>query len=221
MRRYVTGLLLVLLPLGTAFADEVKLGVILGYTGPIESLTGPMADGAELAMKEVSDSGALLGGKQVVAGTRRFHLHRLCCRGGGGRTAGDRRSGQRHSRRRLLGRDHRHAAAGGQAQRHRDGLSVGHVTGSVDDRRRRAVLPDGAVRRPPGRGGRRHPAGDGHSRSGHDLHQQRLRQGPGGQHRGQLHQAAAGTSPSPRRTRMARAITAPRSRPWRLSAARS
>ena len=67
MRRYVTGLLLVLLPLGTGFADEVKLGVILGYTGPIESLTGPMADGAELAIKEVSDSGALLGGKQVVA----------------------------------------------------------------------------------------------------------------------------------------------------------
>ena len=67
MRRVVTGLLLVLLPLGAAFADDVKIGVILGYTGPIESLTPPMAEGAELAIKEVSDSGALLGGLQVVS----------------------------------------------------------------------------------------------------------------------------------------------------------
>jgi len=67
MRRVVAGLLFLLLPLGAAFADDVKLGVILGYTGPIESLTGPMADGADMAIKEVSDSGALLGGKQVVA----------------------------------------------------------------------------------------------------------------------------------------------------------
>ena len=41
-------------------------GVVFGFTGPIESLTPPMAAGAELAMKEVSDSGALLGGKKVV-----------------------------------------------------------------------------------------------------------------------------------------------------------
>ncbi|MDP6218941.1 MAG: ABC transporter substrate-binding protein [Alphaproteobacteria bacterium] len=49
------------------FAEEVKLGIIFGFTGPIESLTGPMASGAELAMKEVSDSGLLLGGSTVVA----------------------------------------------------------------------------------------------------------------------------------------------------------
>ena len=67
MRRIFSGLLLMLLPLGAAFAEDVKLGVILGYTGPIESLTPPMADGAELAMKEVSESGALLGGLQVVS----------------------------------------------------------------------------------------------------------------------------------------------------------
>ncbi len=67
MRRIVTGLLLVLLPLGAAFADDVKIGVLFGYTGPIESLTPPMADGAELAITEVSDSGALLGGLQVVS----------------------------------------------------------------------------------------------------------------------------------------------------------
>ena len=67
MRRVVAGLLMVLLPLGAAFADEVKLGVLLGFTGPIESLVGPMGDGADLAIKEVSDSGALLGGLQVVS----------------------------------------------------------------------------------------------------------------------------------------------------------
>ncbi|MEL7090615.1 MAG: ABC transporter substrate-binding protein [Pseudomonadota bacterium] len=51
-----------------AMADghsPVKIGVILGFTGPIESLTPSMADGAELAMKEVTDSGLLLGGAAV------------------------------------------------------------------------------------------------------------------------------------------------------------
>lgn len=53
---------------GAAFADGhgvIKLGTILGYTGPIESLTPHMAGGAELAMAEVSESGLLLGGKTV------------------------------------------------------------------------------------------------------------------------------------------------------------
>ena len=48
-------------------AETIKLGVILGYTGPIESLTPDMAAGAELAIKEVSISGALLGGAKVIA----------------------------------------------------------------------------------------------------------------------------------------------------------
>lgn len=51
---------------GAASAEEIKIGIILGFTGPIESLTPSMADGAELAMKEVSDSGKLLGGSTVV-----------------------------------------------------------------------------------------------------------------------------------------------------------
>jgi branched-chain amino acid transport system substrate-binding protein len=49
-----------------AIAQDVKIGVILGFTGPIESLTPDMAAGAELAMKEVTDSGKLLGGAKVV-----------------------------------------------------------------------------------------------------------------------------------------------------------
>ena len=51
----------------TVNAEAIKLGVILGFTGPIESLTPDMAAGAELAIKEVSASGALLGGSTVTA----------------------------------------------------------------------------------------------------------------------------------------------------------
>ena len=46
--------------------NEIKLGVILGFTGPLESITPHMGDGAELAMKEVTDSGALLDGLTVT-----------------------------------------------------------------------------------------------------------------------------------------------------------
>ena len=41
------------------------MGIILGFTGPIESLTPAMAASAELAFKEASDSGSLLGGKRI------------------------------------------------------------------------------------------------------------------------------------------------------------
>ena len=51
---------------GAASAEEIKLGISVGFTGPLESLAGPMAAGAELAMKEVSDSGKLLGGATVT-----------------------------------------------------------------------------------------------------------------------------------------------------------
>ncbi|MGA0390362.1 MAG: ABC transporter substrate-binding protein [bacterium] len=48
-----------------ALAD-IKMGIILGFTGPIESLTPDMAGSAELAFKEASDSGNLLGGEKIV-----------------------------------------------------------------------------------------------------------------------------------------------------------
>ena len=67
MKRTIAGLMMILLSFSVAFAEDVKLGVLLGYTGPIESLVGPMAEGAELAIAEVSDSRALLGGLQVVS----------------------------------------------------------------------------------------------------------------------------------------------------------
>lgn len=64
----VTTTALMGLTAGAAFAagDEVKIGVLLGFTGPLESLIANMAPGAELAIKEVNDSGKLLGGKSVV-----------------------------------------------------------------------------------------------------------------------------------------------------------
>jgi len=48
-------------------AEEIKIGIILGFTGPIESLTPAMADSAELAFSEASKSGSLLGGSTIVA----------------------------------------------------------------------------------------------------------------------------------------------------------
>ena len=48
-----------------AFAADVKLGIILGYTGPIESLTPDMAMGAELAISEVNASGAFMNGAKI------------------------------------------------------------------------------------------------------------------------------------------------------------
>lgn len=50
-----------------AAAEDIKVGIILGFTGPIESLTPDMAASAELAFQEVSDSGKLLGGKKIIA----------------------------------------------------------------------------------------------------------------------------------------------------------
>ncbi|WP_136682850.1 ABC transporter substrate-binding protein [Falsirhodobacter xinxiangensis] len=51
---------------GAAGAEEVKLGIIFGFTGPLESITPHMAAGAELAMQEVSESGLFLDGSTVT-----------------------------------------------------------------------------------------------------------------------------------------------------------
>lgn len=51
---------------GMAQAD-IKLGLMLGFTGPAESLAPDMANGAELAMAEVTESGKLLGGMSVTS----------------------------------------------------------------------------------------------------------------------------------------------------------
>ncbi len=46
----------------TAWAEPANIGVILGFTGPLESITPAMGDSAELAFKEASDSGKLPDG---------------------------------------------------------------------------------------------------------------------------------------------------------------
>lgn len=54
---------------GGAFAEELKIGILLGFTGPLETITPHMGDAAELAMAEVTAAGGLLGG-MTVAGVR-------------------------------------------------------------------------------------------------------------------------------------------------------
>ena len=67
MRKLLLATTAVALTAGFASAEDIKIGVILGFTGPIESLTPDMADGAELAMAEATASGALLGGSTVIS----------------------------------------------------------------------------------------------------------------------------------------------------------
>lgn len=50
-----------------AVVGEVRIGVVLGYTGPIKSIAPQMANSAELAMREVNDAGGILGGRQVIS----------------------------------------------------------------------------------------------------------------------------------------------------------
>ena len=52
---------------GAAYAEDISIGVILGFTGPIESLTPNMAAGAELAMAEVNAAGGILDSSNVVS----------------------------------------------------------------------------------------------------------------------------------------------------------
>jgi len=52
-----------------ALADahgEVKIGIILGFTGPLESITPAMGAGAELAIEEVNAAGGIMDGMTVA-----------------------------------------------------------------------------------------------------------------------------------------------------------
>ena len=70
MKKLLTTTTALTLLAGAATAQEdVKIGVILGFTGPIESMVADMAPAAELAIAEVNASGALLGGSSVTAVT--------------------------------------------------------------------------------------------------------------------------------------------------------
>jgi branched-chain amino acid transport system substrate-binding protein len=62
MTKFLAGTAALALLAGPAAAQdamEAKIGLLLGYTGPIESLAGPMADAAELAISEVNETGMM------------------------------------------------------------------------------------------------------------------------------------------------------------------
>ena len=50
-----------------AQAEDVKIGLLLGYTGPVESMMVAISAGGEMAIKEVSESGQFLNGSTVTA----------------------------------------------------------------------------------------------------------------------------------------------------------
>ena len=52
---------------GAASAEDVKIGILIGFTGPIESLTSHMAAAAEAAMAEVNASGKAANGWNFVS----------------------------------------------------------------------------------------------------------------------------------------------------------
>ncbi len=50
---------------GAASAEDIKIGLMLGFTGPAESYAPPMAGGVRAAIAEASDSGKFLGGSKI------------------------------------------------------------------------------------------------------------------------------------------------------------
>jgi branched-chain amino acid transport system substrate-binding protein len=67
MKKLLTATAACALFAGAAQAEDIKLGIIFGFTGPIESLTGSMAAATEAAIAEVNASGLLLDGSTITA----------------------------------------------------------------------------------------------------------------------------------------------------------
>ena len=199
--------------------DAANVGIILGFSGPLESITPGMAASAELG-----DEGGLRLRQAARRpdpdpGPRRLDLHRR-------RRRDHRRDQPRHQRgrrrdhgRRLLGRHDRDRQQRRDPERRRHGLAVGDLAGAHDDRGRRLLLPHRPLRRPPGRDPRRHRQGEGHRHRRHHLHQQRLRQGLRRRLRRRLPGGSAAPSRSTPRTRTARPTIRPRSRALQASGA--
>ena len=66
MKKLLLAAIISLSTISTAALAEIKVGIILGFTGPIETLTPAMRDSAKLAFAEVSSSGKLLGGEIIT-----------------------------------------------------------------------------------------------------------------------------------------------------------
>lgn len=67
MNRFLMATAALALTAGGALAEDIKLGVSIGFTGPLESMAPSMMKAAEMAMKEATDSGKLLDGSTVTA----------------------------------------------------------------------------------------------------------------------------------------------------------
>src|SRR3546814_3206375 len=52
---------------GRALAQEVKIGLVGGISGPIAALAPPMIQASKLTVEHVNAQGGLLGGKKLVA----------------------------------------------------------------------------------------------------------------------------------------------------------
>ena len=66
MKKLLLAVIVSLTTISSVALAEIKVGIILGFTGPIETLTPAMRDSAKLAFAEVSASGALLGGETIT-----------------------------------------------------------------------------------------------------------------------------------------------------------
>lgn len=51
---------------GVAQAEDVKIGILLGFTGPLESIAPSMEASAQMAIKEANASGMFLGGSKIT-----------------------------------------------------------------------------------------------------------------------------------------------------------
>src|SRR5690554_2970404 len=54
------------LALASLAQAEVKIGFLGGFTGPIETLTPPVYEAAQLAVQHINEQGGILGGKTLV-----------------------------------------------------------------------------------------------------------------------------------------------------------
>ena len=67
MKKFLISFTLFFCTFFSSASSEIKVGIVLGFTGPIETLTPLMAESAELALREASDSDLLLNRENIVA----------------------------------------------------------------------------------------------------------------------------------------------------------
>ncbi|SDL08824.1 ABC transporter substrate-binding protein [Paracoccus chinensis] len=67
MKKLLLATAAIALGAGGAFAEDVKIGLSLGFTGPLESMSPNMARGAEMAIEEANASGKFLNGSTATA----------------------------------------------------------------------------------------------------------------------------------------------------------